>query len=124
MAIEALGHRLTIRPDKVKDSEAEKTKKLAEKAGFVLPDKIAEDLDNEYTRAQASVDQGIVLTIGATAFRDFGGEPWCDVGDYVAYARHAGKWVKDPETDENILVLNDEDIICRIIDNQKVAKDD
>lgn len=123
MGIEALGHRLTIRPDKVKDSEAEKTKQLAEKAGFVLPEKIAEDLENEVVRAQASVDQGIVLTIGATAFRDFGGDPWCNVGDYVAYARHAGKWVKDPETDENILVLNDEDIICRITTKEESKND-
>jgi co-chaperonin GroES (HSP10) len=121
--IEALGHRLTVRPDKPIDSEAEKTKKLAEKAGFVLPDKVAEDLDNEHLRVQASVDQGYVLTIGKTAFRDFGGDAWCDVGDYVAYARHAGKWVKDPDTDENILVINDEDVICRIT-KKDVAKDD
>lgn len=121
--IEALGHRLTLRPDKVVDSEAEKTKKLAEKAGFVLPDATTEQLDGELTRQRASVDQGIVLTIGKTAFRDFGGEPWCDVGDYVAYARHAGKFVKDPETGEEVLVINDEDVICRIT-NKEVAKDD
>lgn len=122
MAIEALGHRLTIQADKVTDSEAEKTKQLAEKAGIALPTKVADDLTNEATREQASVDQGIVLTIGKTAFRDFGGEPWCEVGDYVAYARHAGKWVKDPDTNENVLVINDEDVICRI--TKEVAKDD
>lgn len=123
MTIEALGHRLTIRPDKVLDSEAEKTKQLAEKAGFVLPEKIKESLDSEFTRERASVDQGTVLTIGATAFRDFGGEPWCAIGDYVAYARHAGKFVIDPDSGDEILVLNDEDIICRI-KQDKVAKDD
>ena len=123
MAIEALGHRLTLRPDKVVDSEAEKTKELAEKAGLVLCEATTEELDGELTRQRASVDQGIVLTIGKTAFRDFGGEPWCDVGDYVAYARHAGKFVKDPETGEDILVINDEDVICRIT-NKEVAKDD
>ncbi len=122
MAIEALGHRLTIRPDKVVDSEAEKTKKLAEAAGFVLPEATKDSLDSEFTREQAGVDQGIVLTIGKTAFRDFGGEAWCDIGDYVAYARHAGKFVKDPDTDENVLILNDEDVIARI--TKKVAKDD
>jgi len=122
MTIEALGHRLTIRPDKVTDSEAEKTKKLAEKAGFVLPEATKDSLESEFTREQAGVDQGIVLSIGKTAFRDFGGEAWCDVGDYVAYARHAGKFVKDPDTDENILILNDEDVIARI--TKKVAKDD
>lgn len=121
--IEAIGIRLTIRPDKVKDSEAEKTKKLAEKAGFVLPDQVSEDLTAEATREQASVDQGVVLGVGPVAFRDYGGEPWCKVGDYIAYARHAGKWVKDPDTDENILIINDEDVVCRII-KKEVAKDD
>lgn len=122
MTIEAIGIRLTIRPDKVKDSEAEKTKKLAENAGLVLPDTVADDLTNEATREQASVDQGIVLGIGPVAFRDYGGEPWCKVGDHIAYARHAGKWVKDPDTDENILIINDEDVVCLI--TKKVAKDD
>lgn len=122
MAIKAIGIRLTVRPDKVKDSEAEKTKKLAEKAGLALPDRVAESLENEATREQASVDQGVVLGVGPIAFRDYGGDPWCNVGDYIAYARHAGKWVKDPETDENILCINDEDVVCVI--KQKVAKDD
>lgn len=123
MAIEALGHRLTIKPDPVKDSELTKAKEIASKIeGFVLAKSAEEELENSISREQASVDQGIVLTIGATAFRDFGGEPWCNVGDYVAYARHAGKFVKDPDTGENILVLNDEDIICRI--TKEKAKDD
>lgn len=112
--IEALGHRLTVRPDKVKDSDAEKTKQKAEQLGLVIPDKIADELESQATRDRASVDQGIVLTIGKTAFRDFGGEPWCNVGDYIAYARHAGKFVKDPDTGEDILVINDEDVICKI----------
>lgn len=124
MAIKACGHRLTLRPNSVEDSEAAKTKAMADKAGLVLPEKAREELDKERLREQAGVDQGIVLTIGPTAFRDFGGEPWCNIGDHVAYARHAGKWVKDPETDEDILVLNDEDIVCIIINNKEVSKDD
>lgn len=114
MAIEALGHRLTVQPDKVENSDAEKTKQKAESLGLVIPDKFKDELDSQYTRDRASVDQGIVLTLGKTAFRDFGGEPWCEVGDYIAYARHAGKFVKDPDTGEDILVINDEDVICKI----------
>lgn len=116
--IEALGFRLTVRPDKVTDSEAEKTKKLAETAGFVLPDFVRDDLDNEFTRERASVDQGVVLSIGKTAFS---GDSWCEVGDYIAYARHAGKFVKDPDTGEDILAINDDDVICKIT---KVTKDE
>lgn len=117
--IEALGYRLTIRPNKVVDSEAAKTKEAAERIGLVIPDRIKEDLDNQYTRERASVDQGIVLSLGSTAFS---GDPWCVVGDLVAYARHAGKFVVDPDTGEDILVVNDEDIICRI--TEKEVKDD
>jgi co-chaperonin GroES (HSP10) len=114
MGIEALGHRLTIRPDKVENSDAEKTKKKADELGLVIPDQYKDEIESQAMRDRASIDQGIVLTIGKTAFRDFGGEPWCIVGDYVAYARHAGKFVKDPDTDEDILVINDEDVICKI----------
>lgn len=114
MAIEALGHRLTVRPDKAKDSDAAKTKKKADELGLVLVDKYKDELESQALRDRASVDQGIVLTVGITAFRDFGGEPWCGVGDYIAYARHAGKFVQDPDTGEDILVLNDEDIIAKI----------
>lgn len=123
MAIKAVGFRITIRADKVVDSDAEKTKALAEKAGIALPDKVADDLTNEATREQASVDQGVVLGIGDEAFKAYGGSPWCQVGDYIAYARHAGKWVKDPDTKENILIINDEDVVCVITKNE-VAKDD
>lgn len=123
MTIEALGHRITIRPDVVKDSELTKAKELASKIdGFVFSKSAEDDLESQITREQAGVDQGIVLSIGKTAFKDFGGEAWCRKGDYVAYARHAGKFVQDPDTGENVLVLNDEDILCRI--KKKVAKDD
>lgn len=121
MAIEALGHRLTVKPDKAENSEAAKTKQKAESLGLVIPDNVKDELDSQATRDRASVDQGVVLTIGKTAFRDFGGDPWCNVGDYIAYARHAGKFVKDPDTGEDILVINDEDVICKIT---KVIEDE
>lgn len=111
MGIEALGYRLTVRPDAVVDSEAEKTKQRAENAGFVLPDRVKGDLESEFTRERAAVDQGVVLTIGSTAFS---GTPWCKVGDKIAYARHAGKFIKDPDTDEDVLAINDDDVICKI----------
>jgi co-chaperonin GroES (HSP10) len=119
MTIEAVGYRLTVQPNAVVDSEAEKTKQLADAAGIVIPDKIKADLDSEFTRERASVDQGIVLTIGSTAF---GGLAWCAVGDHIAYARHAGKFVKDPDTGEDVLVINDEDVICKITKDK--VKDD
>jgi co-chaperonin GroES (HSP10) len=34
------------------------------------------------------------------------------VGDTVGFAKFGGKFVTDPESKEELLVLNDEDIIC------------
>lgn len=101
------GHRVLVRPDKLEDTDP--TLKRAKQAGIHL----LEDRE-DMIRERAGVDKGVVLSIGSTAFRDFGGDAWCGVGDYIAYARHAGKWVKDPDTDEDVLVINDEDVICII----------
>ena len=57
-----------------------------------------------------------MISVGSTAFKDYGGEAWCKEGDLVAYARYGGKLIKDPKTQEDFLVLNDEDIIAIIKD--------
>jgi len=114
--IKPAGHRVLVRPDKLEDIDP--TFKRAKDAGIAL----LEDRE-EMIRDRAGVDKGIVLDFGITAFRDFGGERWCEVGDYIAYAKHAGKWVKDPDTDEDVLILNDEDVVCIIKQTkEKVAK--
>lgn len=100
--IEPLGHRILVRPD------TDEVAKRANAAGFILAD------HEDRKREQAGMDKGVVLAMGTTAFDDFGGTPWCASGDYIAYARHAGKWVKDPETEEDLLIINDEDVVCRI----------
>lgn len=103
---------LVIRPDKLEDVDPILAK--AKKAGIELVKQ------EDSTREQAGVDKGKVLVIGPDAFKAFGGEPWCEVGDYIAYARYAGKYVTDPETGEDLLVINDEDVVCVI---KGVAKD-
>lgn len=108
------GHRILVRPDKIEDVDP--AFKRAKQAGIQL----LEDHE-ERIRERAGVDKGTVLAIGSTAFRDFGGEAWCSPNDYIAYARHAGKWVKDPDTDEDVLILNDEDVVCIIKSTKKDA---
>lgn len=74
-----------------------------------------EIVKDKQTRYQDSVDKGVILSIGATAWKDFGGEPWAKVGDTVVFAKHAGKKVEDPEDkDTHYVVLNDEDIVALI----------
>lgn len=97
------GHRVLVKPDKLE--EADPFYQRAAKAGLALP-REHEDL----RRAEAAVDRGVVVAIGPTAWRDFGGEPWCQVGDRIAYAKFSGKTVTEGET--NYLVINDEDVVC------------
>lgn len=68
------------------------------------------------TRGDASVDKGFVLAIGPTAWQNdsHGFTPWCKVGDEIFFAKFAGKIVKDPETDEEVFILNDEDVVAVI----------
>lgn len=110
--INAPGHRLLIRPDN--PEEVDPVYKQAKAAGIKLL-----DTHEDRLRERAGVDKGVVLQVGPTAFRDFGGEPWCQAGDYIAYARHAGKWVEDPDSGEALLIINDEDVVCTIIQTQK-----
>lgn len=71
-------------------------------------------------RKQESVDTGIVVAIGPTCGKDFGvHELPYSVGDKVAFAKYAGKAIKDPETDEEFLALNDEDIVVVIHGEKK-----
>lgn len=63
-------------------------------------------------RAKLAVEEGIVISLGINAFKDFSnGEPWCKIGDTVMIARYAGVDKKDPNTDKNYRVVNDEDIV-------------
>jgi co-chaperonin GroES (HSP10) len=82
MIIPAL-HRILIKQDKLEESNKDYLK--MKQMGLVLP-----DMDDK-KRAQASVDTGTVVAIGATAFRDFGA---------------------DPDTHEEFVLLNDEDLCC------------
>jgi co-chaperonin GroES (HSP10) len=106
MSLVPLGHRLLIKPQKLED--VDQAYKAARSAGIIIQ-------ESHEKLQQAAVDKGTVVAMGETAFKDFGGNPWCFVGDLVAYARYGGKLITDPETEENYLILNDEDVICKIV---------
>lgn len=107
MIVQPLGHRILIRPQNVEDVDL--VYKAAKQAGIV-------GLDLTERREQGAVDRGHVVAIGETAFKDFGGIPWCNVGDYVAYAKYAGKAIVNPDNPEDkYLVLNDEDIVVKFV---------
>jgi len=92
------GHRVVVRPEKVEE---------VTEGGLFIPKTIQ---DSE----QRHVSRGEVLMIGPTAWNDFGGENWCDVGDTVVFAKYGGLTVEDEETGEELRVLNDEDVVAII----------
>lgn len=105
MNIIPCGHRIVVRPVKLED--VDDLYRRAKSAGIELAS------DKDVLREQMSVDRGFVEAIGPSAFRDFNAEtPWCAVGDIVAFAKYSGKAVKDLDTEDSYIVLNDEDIVC------------
>lgn len=59
---------------------------------------------------------GIILDIGEDAFAAYKPKtPFAGlkVGDRVWYAKYAGKWIKDKENDREVLIVRDEDIVCK-----------
>lgn len=104
--VKAVIHRLVVKPVELEvyDEVDAKLKEL----GFVKG--ITED--TKYHKTQ--IDQGTVLDIGPTAFRDYvqkyNLEVPVKVGMLVTYARHSGKHVKDGA--DEVVILNDEDILC------------
>lgn len=92
------GHRVVVKQDNIEDTDS--TYARAKRAGIVM-------VENE--REKASVDTGTVVAVGPTAFKDFGGEPWCKEGDRIAFAKYSGKTITEGDTD--FIVLNDEDVV-------------
>jgi len=97
-------HRILIKADRLEDVDT--THKMARAAGIIMPETA------DKARAQAGVDRGTVVSIGPTAFKDFNATSPIEVGSYVAYARFAGKIITDPYTDEEFVLINDEDLCC------------
>jgi len=102
-----LGHRLLVKPETIED--VDDAFASAKRAGIQI-------VGTERQREQAAVEKGIVIAMGDTAFKDFGGVPWCKVGDVVGYTRYGGKFIKDGDVD--YIILNDEDVICRYAEKE------
>lgn len=112
MSLQVLGHRLLIKPDPLKEQ-------------IDLPEELKK-LDFEVHKPgmlqkleEAGTQSGVVIQVGAMAWRAFDGEklgwePWVKAGDHIIFARYAGKFVVDPGTQERFMVINDEDVQVKI----------
>lgn len=101
------GYRIVVRMKSL--AEVDEVFARAEKAGLEL----LKDHD-DHLRKEMGVDKGEVVSIGPTAFKDFGGD-WCKVGDTVVFAKYAGKLVEDTDK-KKFMILNDEDVIAVLKD--------
>lgn len=100
------GHRVLVKQDAY--DEADEVFRSAKAAGLEI-------VKDGGVRYQDSVDKGVILAIGPTAWNDFGGINWASVGDTVVFAKHSGKRVEDPQDKKtHFVVLNDEDIVAVI----------
>ena len=115
--IEVKGHRVIVRVEKLEEVDPVYAK--AAKAGIAF----ATDIQ-EHQRAQAGLDRGTVVAVGPDAWKAFylnsnpsdtelnNFEPWAKNGDFIAFAKYAGKMIEDPETGAKFIVINDEDVVA------------
>jgi len=103
--IKVRGPRVLIRPEKIE--EHDEVFKAAKAAGIAIY------RGEEIKREERGVVIGVVLQTTELCWQApvGNGTPWAYVGDRVVYARYAGKFINDPETQEEFLILNDEDIV-------------
>lgn len=93
------GYRILVKPDDIEK---------VTKSGIVLV------TDEKLERVAQHV--GTIVSVGRQAWKAFSkkydGQPWASVGDRIIYSKYAGKFVKDPETNEQFVILNDEDVVA------------
>ena len=93
------GYHILVRPVPVKSKT---------KGGLLLPDSVKDDVAYLTT-------VGKVLAVGDLAYKDedkFPNGKWCDVGDYVCYARHAGQ--KLYYKGVRLLLLFDDQVMMKV----------
>jgi len=111
--IEMKGYRLLVKPDKVEKTYGESKIILAQ---------------NEKME-KTGIQRGTVISVGPNCWKAFrevdekgkehNGNQWVKPGDYVLFARSAGRFVYDPfedadDSENEYLVMNDEDILAKI----------
>lgn len=101
--IKLLTHHILVKLDD--PMEADELYRRVKEAGIVV------QLDKRESQA---VEYGTVVSVGPTAFVDFGRGP--DIlkgGDRISLNRYSGKSVVDSDGTEYVL-LNDQDVLCVI----------
>jgi len=112
--IDPVGHRVLVK--RLKVEERDERFKSAKAAGIVFT-------DTALGAREAGVDRGIVIKVGEDAFKAFhlnsygdlaNFKPWCNPGDWIAFAKYSGMVLKNQEDDQEYIVINDADVVALI----------
>ena len=108
------GHRIIVRRDPAEETTS---------GGIIIA-----TTESAKKLEAAQCQTGVIVAVGPNAWEAFrlldgngkekNGKPWATVGDYVLFAKYAGRNVIDPATpdEEDLIILNDEDVISVITD--------
>lgn len=105
--LQVKGYRILVKADPVE---------TVSKGGIVLI------LDEKLERSGQQF--GTVVSVGQTCWanKTLNGEfveqeRWATVGDRVLFSKHAGRFVYDPETEEELMIMNDDDVLAVVQEN-------
>lgn len=109
----ACGHKLLIKPEKVTGDEEE----IKSEGGIIIATE-----ETSIKAEQNKIDKGEIISLGPNCWKAFdSGEPWAKVGDIIYYARFGGTYVEHPETGEDFILLNDEDVNIVIETEEEIS---
>lgn len=94
------GCRVLIKP--LKEEEVDENVKRAKALGIAF-------LETDERKQKVNMDRGVILQLGPKVNDDY--TEGARVGDTVGFTKFGGKFVTDPDTKEELLVINDEDVI-------------
>lgn len=120
MTIKVVLHRILIEREQPVDTDGVVKKKEMQRLGLVAPEWVERDIEKQALREKASMDKGHVLSIGETAFKDYGIASPIEVGDYICFSKFGGKEVVDPDDGKTYVVINDEDVVAILTKKEPV----
>ena len=101
-----VGFRVLIKPDPIETKT---------ESGIIL------NYGNDEARHRAGTQTGTIEQVGPMAWKNAdlgygtpGWEPWVKPGDRVLFSKYSGKFVTDPVTKEEYIVINDQDVQVKI----------
>ena len=104
--IEVPGCRILVKPMKI--TEQDKVFARAAALGIEVP-------EQEKRKIQSTVDRGTVLQMGPQVADAY--TQGVVVGSVIGFTKFGGKFVRDLDSEEDLLIINDEDVICIFKEN-------